>query len=184
MPLSTAASAASSAVAPAAASLAAPLGGWLQYVQVIGTLIIALIAAAIAGSIQWRQMQISKGILNTANDKLRLDLFDKRLAIFDATTKLIMHVHSCEVLRQEHVVEWITATRGAKWLFDQQVQDFVDGLYERVDAIAHLEGPPRPDEPKESVQARLLELREKRKEFLEYTSDPETIIDQFMTIHR
>ncbi len=48
---------------------------WTEYVRVLGTPVVALLAASIAGFIANRQWK-------TARNKLKLDLFDKRIAIY------------------------------------------------------------------------------------------------------
>lgn len=50
---------------------------WAQYAQILGQWAVAITALVITAAIQWRQYKLGK-------DKLRLDLFEKRLAIVDA----------------------------------------------------------------------------------------------------
>jgi hypothetical protein len=55
---------------------------WIEYVKALGTPLAALVAAFIGGFIAYRQMQ-------TAKNKLKLDLFDKRVAVYKAAVDLI-----------------------------------------------------------------------------------------------
>lgn len=64
--------------------MASELPVWLQYVQALGPTTVAVVAACIAGAIQWRMWK-------TANHKLKLDLFEKRYDAFDAICKLTVY---------------------------------------------------------------------------------------------
>lgn len=118
------------AAQPIVVNMAPAPSGWLQYTQVIGTLIIALIAAAIAGMIQWRQSQIAKGALQTAEKKLRLDLYDKRFAIFEAATDLIAdrYIKSADDSVDgdyNRLIALIARVSYADWLLDPQIDRFL-----------------------------------------------------------
>ena len=55
---------------------------WVEYVKALGTPVVAIVAASIAGAIAYRQ-------LRTARNKLKLDLFDKRMAVYQNAVQLI-----------------------------------------------------------------------------------------------
>jgi hypothetical protein len=110
-------------------------------------------------------------------------LFDRRLAIFDAATKLLIHAHTHEVLKTECVTEFLYATRGTKWLFNQAAQDFVDEMYKRIQAMLDLDGLQRPDESPGDCAKRLMELKSARESFLKMAGAADKIIDPFMTIN-
>ncbi len=156
---------------------------WLHYVQVLGAPGVAIVAAFIAWRIQRQQVAIAKGALKTADNKLRLDLFDKRLAIFDAATKLLIHVHTHEVLSVDKVMEFLNATRGTKWLFNQAAQDFVDEMYRRVQIVHQLDGLQRPNESAENYTKRLMQLKDAREDFLKMAGGADAIVDPFMSIN-
>ena len=71
------------------ASSALPL--WAQYIQACGPTVGALTIALIASFIQYRQWR-------TANDKLRLDLLEKRLSVYAALTGIFTMSDSAEAL--------------------------------------------------------------------------------------
>lgn len=73
-----------------------------------------------------RQISISK-------DKLRLDHFDKRFAVFEATRKFLERATvQGQVLPQDEN-EFFAATRGATFLFkDQAVAAYIDELRKRM----------------------------------------------------
>ena len=130
---------ATSAVQPIVVNLLPAGNGWLQYTQVIGTLVIALIAAGIAGTIQWRQMQIARGALRTADNKLRFDLFDKRLDIFEAGIALLTDKYlSDDDPNPEgdftRLLALVDRTTGAGWLIDSEAQTFLTQLVNEAHA--------------------------------------------------
>jgi hypothetical protein len=107
-----------------------PSGGALQYTQVIGTLVIAGIAAVITLVMQRRQVAIAKGALRTAENKLRLDLFDKRYAMFLAGKALIadeflMGMDTVDTSKYTRFRDLVNATSGASWLLDDKVEKFL-----------------------------------------------------------
>jgi hypothetical protein len=125
------AAAAASAIQPVVVNLIAPSGASaLQWVQVVGTIVVAVIAAGIAGSVQYRQMQIAKGALKTADNKLRLDLYERRFAIVDAAMALMTDRYRRDnddsVDGDYNRFHELLAKIGfASWLFDQKVDMFV-----------------------------------------------------------
>jgi hypothetical protein len=54
----------------------------VEIIRAVGPTIVAIIAAAIALVIGWRQWR-------TSHDKLKFDLFERRYVVYEATQKLI-----------------------------------------------------------------------------------------------
>jgi hypothetical protein len=71
----------------------------------------------------------------TANRKLRLDVFDRRLPVFEATMRLTEIVVSKEKIALEEVQEFEFAKRSVQFLFDQKLQDYCDNLYKKAYAV-------------------------------------------------
>jgi len=134
-----AASVAKAASVPVAAASAQPVvvvvqsmpsTGILPWIQTIGTIVVALIAATIAGTIQWRQMQIAKGALRTADNKLRLDLYERRFVIVTAALDLIAdrYIDSKDDSVDgdyKRMHEALVKIGFASWLFDMKVDLFI-----------------------------------------------------------
>jgi hypothetical protein len=57
----------------------------------------------------------------TAKRKLRLDVFDRRLPVFEATMRLTEIVVSKEKFTLEEIQEFKFATKSVQFLFDQQM---------------------------------------------------------------
>ena len=73
----------------------------------LGTLAIGGVAAYIAHG-QWR----------TNRDKLKLDLYDRRLAVYEATMKYVLGLSGNAVVDAEQMHQFFVATRQATFLFD------------------------------------------------------------------
>jgi hypothetical protein len=72
----------------------------------------------------------------TNKNKLRLDLFDRRWAVFDAAMKLAEIISIRGNLTFEEVYEFGFATRGVQFLFNQELQDYCHNeLYKEALAI-------------------------------------------------
>ena len=79
----------------------APLFGFL------GTVVIGGVAAYIARG-QWR----------TNQDKLKLDLYDRRLVVYEATMKFVLGLSGNAVVDEENMRQYLVAIRQAAFLFN------------------------------------------------------------------
>jgi hypothetical protein len=66
----------------------------------------------------------------TAKNKLRLDLFDRRLPVFEAAMKLAGIIISKGNVSREEVREFAIASSNVRFLFDQKLQDYCDELHD------------------------------------------------------
>ncbi|PXX93811.1 hypothetical protein DIT71_03160 [Marinobacter vulgaris] len=120
---------------------------WADYVSAIGIPVIALIGSWIA----FRQFQVSR-------NKLKHDLFEKRLEIYEAVRNTLGIVARNGKLTQAEEINYLVATRSAKWLFGNEVYLYLDEtLWDKiVDLGLHnsiLEGPSS-EEKKQHAAAR------------------------------
>ena len=79
---------------------------------------------------QRRQAAIAKGALKTSENKLRLDLFDKRYAMFLAgkgliTDEYLVGVDTEFTSKYTRFRDLVNATSGASWLLDDKVETFL-----------------------------------------------------------
>jgi hypothetical protein len=89
----------------------------VEYIQALGPSFVAVIAALIAGYIAWRQWQ-------TANHRLRLDMYERRYAIYEATKLLIEKVAMQGQITRQDVGEFYGSIRGAEFLFDGETKSY------------------------------------------------------------
>jgi hypothetical protein len=97
---------------------------WMQYVQILGPSFVAIIAAAIAGYIALRQWR-------TANHRLRVDMYDRRYAVYEATKALIDKVAVNGQLLIEDIQEYHQKARGSEFFFDGETKAYLKEISER-----------------------------------------------------
>lgn len=88
---------------------------WTTYISALFVPMIAVFGALIAYR-QWR----------TAQNKLKLDLFDRRLVIYEAARDYISSVMTSGKTTNEKEFGFLTGTRGAKWLFNDEITQYLD----------------------------------------------------------
>jgi hypothetical protein len=93
---------------------------WITYAQALGTPLAALVAAAITGGLAYRQWW-------TAHNRLKLDLFQQRLAVYLAAQNLIGAVLARGHASNEEIYSFAVETNVAKWLFDTDIARYLDG---------------------------------------------------------
>jgi hypothetical protein len=87
---------------------------WTSYLSGLSTPVIAIFGAFIAYR-QWI----------TGRNKLKLDLFEKRYLIFEAARKVLAESTKHHKPKDEDLYPFISAVIGAKWLFNQEVADYL-----------------------------------------------------------
>jgi hypothetical protein len=65
----------------------------------------------------------------TAKRKLRLDVFDRRLPVFEDVMSFTEIVSTKENITLEEVQKFKFATKSVRFLFNRQTQDYCDKLY-------------------------------------------------------
>jgi hypothetical protein len=90
-----------------------PCTSWTTYLSALLTPTIALAVGYVAYR-QWR----------TAQNKLKLDLFDRRLAMFDAAITLIFESQAPSGASEKALSEYFRSTQQAKWLFNDQIDKY------------------------------------------------------------
>lgn len=88
---------------------------WTAYLTALLVPIVAVLGAFIAFR-QWR----------TAQNKLKLDLFDRRLLVHTAAREYISSVMTSGRTTQEAEFAYMAGTRGAKWLFNDEIVEYLD----------------------------------------------------------
>ena len=95
-------------------SCVAQLPTWLVYLNAAAPFLTFLGALSIgigAGLIAYGQLRISKA-------KLKLDLYDRRIAVYEATKRFVLGLSSLGTVDAENLQEYLVATRQAEFLFD------------------------------------------------------------------
>jgi hypothetical protein len=63
---------------------------------------------------------------STARNKLKLDLFDRRFAVYQAARTLIGHIGTSGGVSEEAIIGFVTATREAKWLLNDDLDKYLN----------------------------------------------------------
>jgi len=98
---------------------------WLQYIQALGplaTIIAAGVAAWVTWKIQKRNNAVQQAQAQTARNKLKLDLFDRRYDVYEAAKKLIFPGD----YKFEELRELVLRAYKGEFLFDEQVFAWID----------------------------------------------------------
>ena len=88
---------------------------WTAYLTALLTPTVAVLGALI-GYRQWR----------LAQNKLKLDLFDRRFKVYEAARDLLASIMTSGKAKDDEVFKFMVATREAKWLFDTEVANYLD----------------------------------------------------------
>lgn len=95
---------------------------WIAYLAALLTPIVAVLGSFIAYR-QWR----------LAQNKLKLELFDRRFSVYDATRALIASITSSGKAEGDEVFKFMVATREAKWLLNDSIAEYLEKqIYHKV----------------------------------------------------
>lgn len=86
---------------------------------------IALFSAVQTGVIGYFAWQLTRRQVETGRNKLRLDLFEKREAVFNATQEALVAVAARGSISELEVQSFHNGTRGARWLFGPEIHQYL-----------------------------------------------------------
>lgn len=125
---------------------------WTNYLTALMTPVVACFGAWIAYQ-QWV----------TARDKLRLDLYEKRMAVYAAARAALAAVFARNDLTPTEETAYLQGVAGARWLFETEVtqylqKEFWEKLCDLHRVAAEMDGMPRSAE-RQALVDQHLELR-------------------------
>lgn len=88
---------------------------WTTYLSALLVPVVAVLGVSIAYR-QWR----------TAQNKLKLDLFEKRYVIYDASRGLLESVMTSGFVQINEIYPALAKMREAKWLLDDEVDKYLN----------------------------------------------------------
>lgn len=97
---------------------------WVGLGQAVASVVIAILVAIIA----LRQMRI-------ARNQLKLELFEKRHAVFNATRKMLSSVVQSAQPSREEVEEYRVAILDAEFLFDIEMHEYLFDIYKNCNRL-------------------------------------------------
>ena len=120
---------------------------WTTYLAALLTPTVAVLGSLIAYR-QWR----------LAQNKLKLDLFDRRFSVYEAARSLLASIMTSGKAKDEEVFKFMVSTREAKWLLNDSVAEYLEKqLYHKAIDLqtlaAELEGEPIGETRSKNVRA-------------------------------
>lgn len=88
---------------------------WTTYLSALLTPTLAVLGSLIAYR-QWR----------LAQNKLKLDLFERRFSVYEAARNLLGSIITSGKAKDEEIFKFMVATREAKWVLNAQVAEYLD----------------------------------------------------------
>lgn len=139
-----------------------PIGeGLKSYVLPLAAPVAAFYVASKFGHIQAdigrRQAETAAMAMTTARNKLRLDLFEKRFAVYDAAALVIEATLGNKVTYDQRF-DYMEAIKPARWLFDDGVVEHLDQIFSKVFDVIELDDNYR-EEPDANQRTDLLKRR-------------------------
>ncbi len=98
----------------------APQSGWITAMQV-GAAALSPIIAVVGGWIAWQQVRINR-------NKLKLDRFDKRYEVYEASMNFAASMIANGDLTIGPYDEFLVKSRGARFLLSKEIADYLDEL--------------------------------------------------------
>ncbi|MGQ0833701.1 MAG: hypothetical protein ACT4O5_02060 [Gammaproteobacteria bacterium] len=125
---------------------------WVPILAALLTPTIAIAGVYIAAQ-QWR----------TNRNKLKLELFDRRYAFYEAATELIGRVITTGKASSSTTLQFLMKTKGAKFIVGAALAEYLDKLYREASLLhsldSELEGVPAGPERSQNVR-RQREIKE------------------------
>lgn len=95
---------------------------WTAYLSALLTPTVAVLGAFI-GYRQWR----------LAQNRLKLDLFERRLAIYRAAIDFLLSIAETGTIKTEHLYKFMASTSETKWIINESVANiFKNDFFEKA----------------------------------------------------
>jgi hypothetical protein len=132
---------------------------WLTIISALGAPIIALLVGGFGVFIARRQWL-------TAQNRLKLDLFDRRLPVYEQTRELLARRMALARVDDKEITEFAIKMRIAKWLFNPAMADYLQEIAKKTSEINFIQS--ELDEVLDEARRReLLSKQRERKEWLD-----------------
>lgn len=128
------------------------------------TALIPIALAIFGGYIAWQQFQTNK-------KKLKLDLFEKRYAVFECVNAFLLTVAKGQKVNQQQRDEFLSGTRSAEFLFGPDIKKYIDEIWVKAvdaDCWVECETPYSARERTDAMKWLHNQLKDVDKKFIEY----------------
>jgi len=132
---------------------------WLTFISALGAPIIALIVGGFGVAIARRQWL-------TAQNRLKLDLFDRRLSVYEQTRELLVRRMALAQVDAKEINEFAIKVRIAKWLFNPTMAEYLQEIAKKTAEINFIQSELE-EGLTESRRKELVSKQRERKEWLD-----------------
>ena len=129
--------------------------------------------AAIAAYIAYQQWKTAHQQAETNKRQARLALFDKRMVVFNNTTKLIADVFREGQVTQKRLIIFVSETREHQFLFGPDIAQYLEELWRKGNDLAKRILVGQPEGQLELMQWFQDQLKEAPEKFAKYMRFPE-----------
>jgi hypothetical protein len=116
---------------------------WLEVLKAVAPLIAALLAAGVGayvahkfGTIQAgiarQQAETAKAAAATAKNKLKLELFERRMEVYECAQNALRIASQTGDLANPDEMQYLAGIQGARWLFGDDVNDYLSSKLWRM----------------------------------------------------
>ena len=102
---------------------------WVQYLQAVAPTLVAIAV----GYVAYRQWA-------TARDRVKLDLFEKRYAVYHELTTVLATTLQDGTIAYGDVLALSRSIRGYEFLFGKEVESYLKEITEKLNSLAYYEG--------------------------------------------
>jgi hypothetical protein len=110
---------------------------WYQSLKDFSAPLIAIVALIVTAYFAWRQWQTAHEQWKIAQQRVVLDLFERRMGIYEDLRTAIAKVNASGNTTEDVVFEFLKAKERVRFLFGKEIQDYVENLYKSL--VRHLE---------------------------------------------
>jgi hypothetical protein len=90
--------------------------------------------------IAFNQWQTSRRQTETAAHRLKLDLFEKRFAVYDAARRYLSSIMTSGKATDEAFAKYFPAIREAKWMLDDEIHEYLNkAIYHQALILQEIE---------------------------------------------
>jgi hypothetical protein len=96
-----------------------------ELLTAISTFLGAVVVAAIVAVITYKQLYLER-------EKFKLDLFEKRFAVYSAAREFLRLIKRSAKIEMKDLSEYLGNTQDAAFLFDEKIADHLISLYKKA----------------------------------------------------
>ena len=109
-----------------------PVALMVQYVQAVGTPLLAVVIAAFGAVLAWQQVKI-------ARVRLQYDLYDRRFAVYEAARKFLAQVMAYGHPSNDDIRSYVVGSADAGFLLNNDIASYLEKIRDRGSRLWSIE---------------------------------------------